>query len=476
LSDLVRFLKFIFRYFYFKIFEVKRANSLKLSFCTTSVYFNRRTAVWIIALASLLAYFPTFFNSFQLAWDDTWQLIENPLVHDYSLRAIYFHFTHFWQGQYSPFNSLFYLGINLTFGMNASAFHTACLIIHLINSALVFSISVSLISKFSPSLDALRIQAFAFVTALLFAIHPLQVESVAWISASKIVLYGLFALLAIWCYLRYLQDSKTHWIILTGLTYALGFASKEQAIILPLNLLLIDLAWGRFARKNWKSLLVSKVILEKIPFFLLTVGFLHFTWINTPGGIQQDVGYPFYQRIVFAFYSLVEYIFRFLAPAKLYFIHPFPMSPGEALPMYYWGYLPLAGIICYFVWDQYRSENSIALLGLLFFAINLALVLHIIPLPRPVITADRYMYLSVIGLAWILIGIGGQGMTSQTPKKQIAVFIGGLAWMVFLGIQTHRRTTEWKDSDSTKANVIELMEKKGATEEIEPLFNLIEHE
>lgn len=456
---------------------MEKVNSLKFSFINQpSIYLNQLSLICFLSAVTILAFFPTFFNSFQLAWDDTWQVLENPLVHDYSLRAIFFHFTHFWQGQYSPVNSLFYLMMNLVFGMNATAFHTACLLIHLINSWLVFSISILVISKFLPTIGNSRTQGFAFLAALLFAAHPLQVESVAWISASKIILYGLFTLSAIWSYIRHIQNSKPIWLIVTASAYIFGFASKEQAIILPLNLLLIDFAWGRFTGIKWRQFLSSRIVLEKIPFFLLALAFLYFTWVNSPGGIQQESGYPLYQRIVFAFYSLVEYVFRFLAPAKLYFFHPYPMTPGESLPLFYWGYLPLAGIIGYFVWDQYRNGNPIVLFGFLFFLVNLVLVLHIIHLPRPVITADSYMYLSVIGLAWVLVGLGQSWTTSVKSKNLNAIILGGLVWMIFLGIQTTLRTSEWKDSESTKSNVIELVEKKREEEVIDPLFNLIEHE
>jgi protein O-mannosyl-transferase len=456
---------------------MKRANTLKLSFFTKPSVFNNRLAILGILLPILiLVFFPTFFNSFQLAWDDTWQVLENPLVHETGWESILFHFTHFWQVQYSPVNSLFYLLINSVFGMNASAFHATCLVIHLINSWLVLSISLSFISRLLPSLETSKIQGYAFFTALLFAIHPLQVESVAWISASKIILYGLFTLFAIWSYFRYIQSRKPIWLIITALVYFLGFASKEQAIILPLNLLLIDFAMGRFTGITRSQFLSSRVMVEKIPFFLLALAFLYFTWVNSPGTIQQEAGYPIYQRVVFAFYSLVEYVFRFLAPAKLYFFHPYPMSPGDVLPLYYWGYLLLAGIIGYFVWEQHQKGNSIVLFGFLFFLINLILVLHIIPLPRPVITADRYMYLSVIGLAWILVGMGQTFIKSTKPKNQTVILLGALIWLILLGIQTNLRTAEWKDSETTKSNVTELLNKQKEKEEIMSPFNLIEHE
>ena len=180
---------------------MESVNSLKLSFSKNSVYLNCTTLFVLLGILSVIAYFPTFFNSFQLAWDDTWQVLENPLVLDNSLQTFSSHFTHFWQRQYSPVNSLFYLLIHQLAGMNASAFHLACLLIHLLNSTLVFSISSSICSRFLPNIHSTRIQFLAFLATLIFAIHPLQVESVAWISASKIILYGLFTLTAIWSYL-----------------------------------------------------------------------------------------------------------------------------------------------------------------------------------------------------------------------------------------------------------------------------------
>ncbi|WP_332911728.1 hypothetical protein [Algoriphagus boritolerans] len=403
---------------------------------------------------------PTFSNDFQLAWDDTWQVLENPLVHDSSLEVILYHFTHFWQGQYSPVNSLYYLLIDLLFGMNATAFHTACLLIHLINSWLVFSISLRFISRFLPSTGYSRTQGYAFFYSFAFC-YPSYPGRICRLD-QRFQNYPLWTVYPFrdLAYFRYIQNSKPIWLIITASAYVFGFASKEQAILLPLNLLLIDFAWGRFTGIKWSQFLSSRVVLEKISFFLLALAFLFFTWANSLGTVQQEAGYPIYQRIVFAFYSLVEYVFRFLTPAKLYFFHPYPMTPGESLPLFYWGYLLLAVIIGYFVWEHYRNGNPIVLIGFLFFLVNLVLVLHIIPLPRPVITADRYMYLSVIGLAWALIGWGQSWITSVKSKNLNIILLGGLVWMIFLGVQTNLRTAEWKDTESTKSNVIELIEKK----------------
>ncbi len=436
---------------------------------------NRKSLVFLLFGICMVAFFPTFFNDFQLAWDDTWQLLENPLVHDTSFNYIFYHFTHFWQQQYSPVNSLFYSGIVLLFGMNATAFHSACLLIHLCNTLLVYGIMRKLVLRILPHAANSKVNTYAFFTALIFAIHPLQVESVAWISASKILLYAFFTLAALWCYIRYIRSMHFPWLIAAGLAYALGFGSKEQAIILPLNLLLFDYVFGRFTGLTRKNILPSRVLLEKIPLFLLAVAFGYFSLINNTVGIHPDGGYPFYQRVLFGMHSFVEYIFRFLAPSKLYFFHPFPISPGESLPLYFWGYIVLVVIIGYFVWDNYRKGNQPVVFGFLFFLVNLLLVLHIIPLPRPVITADRYMYLSLAGIALVLVWQLDQWLTSHT-KAKAPLLVVCCTWFLFLGIQTYFRTADWKDSETAKANVNEIIEKKQKVQESDNPFNLIENE
>lgn len=432
-----------------------------------------------LALAglSLLAFFPTFFNEFQLQWDDTWQVLNNPYVHDNSFENILFHFTHFWERQYSPVNTLFYILIVKLFGFNPAAFHAACLLVHVLSVLLTFEVIREAVKALLPDLSPERAEAYAFFTALIFAIYPLQVESVAWISASKIILYAFFALIALRGYIRYIHYGK--WIGLGGvaLAYMVSFASKEQAIILPLNLLLFDYIWHRFDGLTWRKALLSRVILEKIPFLLLAFGFWYFSWINGTGSIiDRPGGYPFYQRLVFASYSLVEYIFLFLAPAKLYFLHPFPVSPGEPLPLYFWGYIPLLGIAGHYVWSLYRKGNRLVLACFLFFGINLLLVLHLVPLPRTVIIADRYMYLSTIGLALILVWQLDQWLSRPTRSFKASLIAGTLVWLLFLAGHTYIRTQDWKDSDTAKASVNELIEAKQQAEEINSPFNLIENE
>jgi len=434
-----------------------------------SLLIERKFVSFFLTVITLIVFFPTFSNDFQLGWDDQWQVLEYEFVTSNSFNDLLYHFTHFHLGQYMPVNTLLYVIIYKLFGFNPTAFHATSLIIHISNVLLVFAIVFKTIKKrIKPTWTLQRVQLFSFLTALIFAIHPLQVESVAWISASKIVLYTLFFLLGIWLYLKYLETYNIWYIVGVALCYLLAYGSKEQAIIFPLNLLAFDYIFNRY--KNLKfsfAIFTNRVVLEKIPFLFI---FFMLYWFSTENnlGSFNFVTYPIYQRLIFSMSSLMEYIFRFIAPVKLYYFYFFPIEIGETLPLYYWGY-PLLTLICVlFVWHNYTRNNRLVIFGFLLFVINILLVVHIVPMPRKMITADRYMYFGIIGLSAMMVWFIQYLYVKLKTWRKI-LLSGLLVWLVFLGVQSFIRTIEWKDSDSIKQNINELIERRKANNE--PVVN-----
>jgi protein O-mannosyl-transferase len=258
------------------------------------------------------------------------------------------------------------------------------------------------------------------------------------------------------------------WLAAVAICYLFAFGSKEQAIIFPLNLLAFDYIFNRFKNLNNSfSIFKSRVVLEKIPFFILALLLYLFSAANNLGTFGITT-YPFYQRLLFAMSSFMDYIFRFIAPVKLYYFYFFPIEIGEAIPKYYLSY-PILIIICAaFLWFNYKKNNKLVIFGFLLFIINILLVLHIIPMPRKMITADRYMYFSIIGLATIMAWFAQYLYAKLKTRRKIlssALFV----WLIFLGVHTYIRTTEWKDSDSIKRNINELIEKRKANNE--PVVN-----
>ena len=419
---------------------------------------------FLLIAITVATFFPTLFNGFQLKWDDTWQVLENPFIPDHSAENISYHFANFYAGQYSPVNTLMYIAVYKLFGFDPFGFHLASLLVHLTNVLLIFYIIRDIVKTVKPGFNHARIQHYAFFTALVFAIHPLQVESVAWISASKVVMFTLFLLLSCLCYIRYIHTGKGRWLVIIGFLYFLGFASKEQAIILPLNLLALDYIYGRLKgiRLSFSSF-KKKVLLEKVPFFLLALSFWYFS-LNYGLGRVDLGGYPVYQRAILGMHSLMEYLFRAIAPVRLYFVYFFPMQIGESLPWYYWVYPVMTLIVVAFVWHNIRRNNKLVLFGTLLFMVNMLLVLHILPMPRPTITADRYMYISIAGLA--LIAIWHVDYLLVKFKAYKKYFISAIAtYFLFYSVHTFHRTMQWKDSETMKQNVLDIVEKRKAAGE-----------
>ena len=427
--------------------------------CTTT--FFSKLVVLSVMIITLVVYAPSFLNDFQRGWDDQWQVLDNPFVTNHSWGYFTYHFANFYHGQYSPVNTLFYMLTYAIAGYSPVAFHSLSLTIHIANTLMVF-VFVRRIMATQKQFSEVKGIFYAGFTALMFAIHPMQVESVAWISASKVLLFSFFTLLALLFYMRYIDTGKYLYLGWVMVFYLLAFGSKEQAVILPLTLLTIDYFYGRLQNLplSFKSL-QKPVVWEKTPFFVLALLMWYFSATNNLEHLNNINAYPFGQRLVFGSHSVVVYIFRFLAPVKMYYFYFYPMLNGEPMPSFFWSYPVLLVIIIWFGVGQYRKGNRNSVFGLLFFLVNILLVLHFLPMPRKMITADRYMYLSIIGLA-----IAGIPFIEQllSIKKKYNILSGLLltVWFLAIGSYSFYRTTQWKDSPTVKQNIRELIEKRKA--------------
>jgi hypothetical protein len=290
----------------------------------------------------------------------------------------------------------------------------------------------------------------AWLAALLFAIHPLNVESVAWISASKILLYSFFVLLALLSYLQYVHTGRIRNYVLSFVLFVFSCGSKEQAVVFPALLILLD--W--LLKRNLRSI---EVWMEKLPFFLfsLFVGIYTLSQQN-PAFVQQRAGYPLWQRLVFACYACVEYLIKLAVPIRLMYLYPYPMPPGELLPLRFFIY-PIIAVIAAATVLFYRKQ-WLLVFGILFFLINIGLTLNVIPMSRYAVVADRYVYLPSIGVFMMMVWYSVKYVRTLPKKWRKWCLVPALAYVLCLGGYAHIRTYVWYDSKSLKKELKELLE------------------
>ena len=379
---------------------------------------------WVLALGVCLvtsiAFLPMFANGFT-NWDDPLYVIENALLRGPD-----------WSGIFSkPVVSNYHPLTMATLALNFQAselepfsYHFVNWLLHIINTGLVFFFAYKL------SQNNLWV---GVITGLFFGIHPMHVESVAWVSERKDVLYTAFFVLSLVSYLQFLQKQGWQKYAITMVFFIASLLSKPAAVTLPVVMLLIDWYKGR-------SLKDKKVWMEKIPFFVLAFVFgLVALQIQSEKAIAQPEFYPLWQRFVFALYGFGEYSKRLFWPFPLSTLHPFPAA--ATVPASYYPALILVpvllGIAVYF------RNNKHILFGLAFFAINLALVLQLLTFGNSVIS-ERYTYVPYIGLCFALAMLWAKSSLSAGTKNVVL----GIFMVVALGFTfaTNKQVHVWKDS------------------------------
>jgi protein O-mannosyl-transferase len=313
-----------------------------------------------------------------ISWDDPEMVFKNQAVKSFDLYGL---FTGHFVGNYIPITMLLHAVSWLFFGDFAGGHHAVGLIIHLVNGILVFLLGKRLFKNDFMGL------AGAFV----FLLHPLQVESVAWIAELKTTLSACFFLLSALFYLHYCQAKRIKTYLFTLAFFIMACLSKPSAVVLPLCLICLDVIL--FKRLSFRFLT------DKIPFFLLAVffGLINIQTQTADQFINLTHAFPFYQKIGFAGYALLKYTLFYLWPLNLSAIYPFPV---QSWPLLLAGYSFLLLIALVLIISVRRQRFEIT--GIIAFTLaNLVLVLQFIPFGE-VLYADRYMYLALIGFSWLV--------------------------------------------------------------------------
>lgn len=399
----------------------------------------------LLVLLPLVVFYPMLDNGFATgAGDDDWMLYNNAQVYSLRFDNILSYFTSFYQGQYSPINTLAYAVIYYFYGMDPFWYHLFCLALHVANILLVYTF-INCLLKLSPSAaagskTAHEYQGIALITALLFAIHPMQVESVAWIAASKVVFYSLLFLIALCFYLKYLETRKKRYYVITVILFVVSFGIKEQTVVFPFCLFAIDYYLKR-------KLITRKVIVEKLPFLVIAAGLGFIEIIAQDTAFSHKLAndyYPLSQRVFLACFSLTEYIFKLVAPVNLSYWYQFPMAPGESLPARYYFYPAVTAALVYYYYRFVLEKKRYLVFGASFFIINLILTLHIVPMARGVVMADRYIYLSCIGVFFIIGQLLTRLLRQTSTSLRFYSYIGAAGmYILLIGQYAYRYADSW---------------------------------
>ena len=377
---------------------------------------------WIIPiiLVTGICLSPMLQNSFT-NWDDEYYVVQNPLLPGPDWVGI---FSTQLVSNYHPI-TVATLAFNYAMTqLDPSSYLITNLLLHLANTGLVFYF-IWLISG-----KKLMVAAFSSIA---FGIHPMHVESVAWVSERKDVLYTLFFLLSLIKYWRFLTDGNKKDLIYCFVFFALSILSKPAAIILPFVLALLDYWYGRkFTQRVW---------VEKIPFLLVSIGFAIATYaIQSKTAVISFDYYPLWTRFFFASYTSMMYILRFFVPYPLSAFHPFPMTKSMEWPMLLSPAFMLG--LAALVW--FKRKNKLLVFTFFFFMINIVLVSQFIPIGGTLIS-ERYTYVPYIGLAFMV------GMLldkySATVNKYLIWGIPAAVMLVFC-VLTFQRTKVWRNSET----------------------------
>jgi tetratricopeptide (TPR) repeat protein len=273
---------------------------------------------------------------------------------------------------------------------------------------------------------------------LLFGIATLHVESVAWISERKDVLYALFFIASLIAYVYYVKYRKLKYYIISFVLFILSLFSKGQAVSLAVSIIAIDYLFDR-------KLLDKKLILEKIPYFILAFvfGIIAIKAQQAGNALHDADSYEFYKRIGFAGYAFTQYLIKLLIPVGLSAIYPYPDIINKAIPNYYWLFMIPSFLVVYAFFYFLKRSKTVAFF-IAFFIINIVLLLQLIPVGSA-IWADRYSYIPSIAYYALIAWLIHQLVNNFESKRMFIYGITGI-YILSLAIASFERCKVWESS------------------------------
>ncbi|MEE9613667.1 MAG: tetratricopeptide repeat protein [Thermodesulfobacteriota bacterium] len=364
-----------------------------------------------------------------LNFDDNVYITGNPRMHEgLTPEGIEWAFTTTHGANWFPLTWLSFLLDYELYGLDPSGYHLTNVLLHAANTLLLFIVLAGMTG--SPWRSG-------FVAAV-FAVHPLHVESVAWVSERKDVLSTLFWMLAMWAYLGYTEKPGVKRYLLVALFLVLGLMSKPMLVTLPLVFLLLD--WwplGRFARG------ARSLIIEKIPLLALSVVFSVVTYVTQQGGgaVRSFEQYPLWVRVSNALISYVSYMWKAICPHDLAVLYP---HPGDAVYVPHGAGAALLLVAITATAVLARRRYPYFPVGGFWVVGTLVPVIGLVQVGGQAM-ADRYMYVPLVGLA-IVSAWAVPEFLGRVPGRTRLLGASAAVVLALLAVATSFQLRHWRTS------------------------------
>jgi len=422
---------------------------------TTAVSIWSGRALWVslsLIAASLVIYAPVRLFPF-VNTDDGVYITANPhVLGGLSWSNVQWAFTDAKVPYWHPLTFLSHMLDVQAFGTNAGGHHVTNVILHAASSVMLFGLFLQMTGALGRSA----------VIAGLFGLHPLRVESVAWIAERKDVLSTLFWIATTWAYVRYARHPQTKRYAAVIALFALGLMAKPMIVTLPFALLLLDY-WplerihfdGASLRRHGASL--RPLLKEKIPLFGLALfaSFVTFAAQRQVGAVESLAAVPFTLRVANALHSYVAYIGDLIWPAQLAALYPYPKTVSVASVLV--AVLVLAAVTVLVV--ALRRKARYLLIGWLWYLGTLLPVIGLIQV-GPQARADRFTYVPHIGLLMMLVWGIPDLMRRWSNRRLVLVPLAACA-LAACTVVARRQVQYWRDSTTLWEHTLNVTSDNG---------------
>ncbi|MFC1826283.1 tetratricopeptide repeat protein [Thermodesulfobacteriota bacterium] len=417
----------------------------------------------LIASIAFASFLPVLNSGF--VWDDIHNIVENNNYRGLSLSHLYWIFTTLHDNNYHPLAWLTFSADYIVWGMNPAGYHLTNLVIHVLNAVLFYYLMVALLQRFTDVSDdsLFGVRVSAVVGALFFAVHPLRVETVAWISTRGDLPCNFFYLLTILAYMRMVDneapDKRRKWYLLALFFFILSLLSRAWGVTLPLVLLVLDVyPFRRFSFNRQSLASIKSILIEKIPFVLLAIlAGIQALWAKKVGMINLADHHAI-DRLAQAAYGLCFYLGKTVMPIRLSPLYLLEKNFDAMAPQYLMCTLLICGITAGLFLMRHRWPWAIT--AWICYAVTVGPLLGFAQSGLQ-IAADRYTYIACLPFG-VLAGAGllKLWLARQKLRSPSVVWFSILP-AIFLGLAvlstlSFRQSRIWHNSVTLWSYVIQV--------------------